>query len=125
MKQRLLTTFLFITSSLIFAQNTDLEVKAFAEKIDNLENEQLLDVRTPGEWKTGTIPNALKMNFMESNFKEQVSALDKDKPVLVYCAVGGRSAKAQQLLLQWGFKEVYNLLGGINAWQNAGYELKK
>ena len=46
--------------------------------------------------------------------------LDKKKPVYVYCAVGGRSAKASKVLQESGFKTVYNLLGGFNGWTAAG-----
>ncbi len=52
------------------------------------------------------------MNFMDADFKQQVEKLDKNKPVFVYCAVGGRSAKASQILKESGFKVIYNLQGG-------------
>ncbi|MEZ4900830.1 MAG: rhodanese-like domain-containing protein [Spirosomataceae bacterium] len=51
------------------------------------------------------------MNFMDADFKQQVEKLDKNKPVFVYCAAGGRSTKASQILKEAGFKTIYNLQG--------------
>ncbi len=84
-----------------------------------LENDvQLLDVRTPQEWAKGTIDKAIRINFYDKDFKENVlTRLTKDKPVYIYCKTGGRSTKACKLLLKQGFK-VYNVEGGYNAWRN-------
>lgn len=97
----------------------DINVAAFANKINSLENVQILDVRTPQEWGEGTIKNAIKMNFYDADFDQQIEQLDKSKPVLVYCKSGGRSAQTMSKLKNIGFKETYNLLGGITAWKSA------
>ncbi|MBW8050518.1 MAG: rhodanese-like domain-containing protein [Cytophagales bacterium] len=76
----------------------------------------LLDVRTPEEFEEGYIEGAKNMNFYDDDFDAQIEKLDKDKPVLVYCGSGGRSAKTMSLMKEKGFKEVYNLLGGYGAW---------
>lgn len=78
-------------------------------------NGNLVDVRTPGEFTRGNIEGAKNINIA-GNFSEEIQKLDKNKPVYVYCAVGGRSARAMQMMKQMGFKEVYNLMGGYNAW---------
>jgi thiol-disulfide isomerase/thioredoxin len=52
-------------------------------------------------------------------FEERIKYLDKNKPVYTYCLVGGRSAAAAARLREEGFKEVYNLQGGITAWKKA------
>ena len=101
----------------------DIDVKAFKEKVEKLENEQVLDVRTPEEWAAGTLKDAHQMNIFDADFKEKIGALDKDRPVLVYCKAGGRSSRAMKVLNDAGFKEVYNLKGGITAWKAAGYEV--
>lgn len=75
----------------------------------------LLDVRQPGEYEGEHIPGAKLLPLPA--LKDGVRQLDSQKPVLVYCAVGGRSLAAAQLLSGLGFKEVYNLQGGIKAWQ--------
>ena len=75
----------------------DLEAADFKNKIETLTNEQVLDVRTPEEWDNGTIPAALKMNFYDKNFEEQIAQLGKSLPVLVYCASGGRSKSNEEI----------------------------
>jgi rhodanese-related sulfurtransferase/rubrerythrin len=73
----------------------------------------LLDVRQPGEYEEEHLPGARLMPLpqLPDTYKE----LDPEKPTLVHCAVGGRSRVAAQMLSGWGFKEVYNLAGGIKA----------
>ena len=75
----------------------------------------LLDVRQPGEYEIEHISGAKLIPL--PGLKDGHSQLDSQKPVVVYCAVGGRSLAAAQLLSGLGFKKVYNLQGGIKAWQ--------
>lgn len=95
-------------------------VKLFTEKMKLTENPQLIDVRTPEEYKVERIDNALNINWNGADFVSQVEKLDKSKPVFVYCKVGGRSAQAAEKLSQMGFTKVYNLDGGIMKWNSAG-----
>lgn len=82
---------------------------------------QLVDVRTPGEWSKGIIPNAKKINYRDSDFLAQMEKeLDKEKPLVVYCAAGGRSAGASKKLSELGFKNIYDLGVGFSGWQAAG-----
>ena len=76
----------------------------------------MLDVRTPEEFSEGNISGAINMNFNAPEFETSLDSLDKTKPVYVYCQAGGRSGKAKDLLLEKGFKEVYNLIGGFGSW---------
>ena len=78
---------------------------------------QLIDVRTPREFSNGFIEGAKNIDYNGDSFEKQMKKLDKDKPVLVYCAAGGRSENAAELLQEWGFKEVYDLEGGYNGWK--------
>ena len=78
---------------------------------------QLIDVRTPREFSNGFIEGAKNIDYNGDSFEKQMKKLDKNKPVLVYCAAGGRSENAAELLKEWGFKEVYDLEGGYNAWK--------
>ena len=80
------------------------------------EDIQLIDVRTPTEVSAGKIENALNIDFNSPDFKAEIEKLDKDKKTLVYCAAGGRSGKAAQLMHDIGFKEVYDLQGGYGNW---------
>ena len=102
----------------------DVNVNDFEESM-HVEAGQVLDVRTPEEWAGGTIKGAIKMNFYDADFAEQINKLDKNKPIYVYCKAGGRSAKAADQLNKAGFKNVFNLLGGITAWNSAGKETVK
>ena len=82
----------------------------------------LLDVRTPGEYKNeGHLKNArlLPINLLESKLGE-LSAY-KDRDIIVYCAVGGRSSRGSAILSEKGFKKVYNMTGGIKEWKRLGY----
>jgi sulfur-carrier protein adenylyltransferase/sulfurtransferase len=75
----------------------------------------LLDVRQPGEYEEEHLPGAQLVPLPQ--LSEQYQRLDPEKPTLVHCAIGGRSRVAAQMLSGWGFKEVYNLAGGIKAFQ--------
>ena len=91
-----------------------------ASEVQKVLNEQkavLMDVRTPGEVNNGYIDGTEKfINFNDAKFEAELEKLDKNKTYIVYCASGGRSAKASNLMVEKGFKNVYNLLGGIGAW---------
>lgn len=88
----------------------------FALKMESLDNEILIDVRTPDEWEGGIIEGAVKINFFEEDFNAKIQKLDHSKPVFVYCKKGGRSAKAAKKLEEAGFKTIYDLAGGYDAW---------
>jgi thioredoxin len=83
----------------------------------------ILDVRTPQEIATGTIENASTIDFYAPDFEQKISMMDKSKEIYVYCKAGGRSAQATEILIKNGFTKVYNLNGGITAWQNQGYSI--
>ena len=79
---------------------------------------QLLDVRTPEEYQQGFIEGAILINFFDSNFATQVSStFNKNKPLYIYCAAGGRSNKAATKLGLEGFHIIYDLKGGYNSWK--------
>lgn len=96
-----------------------IDAKSFAEKLKTTENPQLLDVRTPEEYNAGRIENAVNVNWNGDDFVAKVTSYDKSKPIFVYCKIGGRSAQAANKLAELGFKEIYNLEGGIMKWNAA------
>ena len=102
-----------------------MEVRDFYAQILNLSNEQLVDVRTPEEWETGILDGAMKINFRDADFLSRLKELDSNRPVMVYCRSGGRSSEAMKMLNELGFKEVYNLVGGMQAWRSANYKVVK
>ena len=83
----------------------------------------LLDVREPSEWKHGYVEGAKRI-FL-GDLAEQAGSLLKDKPIAVTCSVGNRSSIGASILKQKGFEQVSNVLGGMTAWANLGYPMKK
>ena len=81
----------------------------------------VLDVRTPEELREGKIENSTLVPIW-SVFRNQLY-LPKNTPIILVCAVGGRSYAAGRMLTQFGYEEVYNLSGGISAWKKAGLPL--
>lgn len=80
----------------------------------------LLDVRTPEEFTSGYIPGAINIPLQELD--QRLSELPQDIDIVVYCRSGNRSAQAVTILSNNGFDNVSDM-GGIIAWQQAGYYL--
>jgi len=80
----------------------------------------LLDVRTDQEFAEGHMKGAVQIDYSKPDFKTKIAELNKETPVYVYCRSGGRSGGAAKIMKDMGFKEVYNLEGGILSWQRAG-----
>jgi rhodanese-related sulfurtransferase/rubrerythrin len=80
------------------------------------EETTILDVRQPSEYEERHIPGAVLIPL--SDLSDRLEELDPDKPTLVYCAIGGRSRVAAQMLAGKGFKQVINVSGGIKAWDS-------
>ena len=88
-----------------------------------LDGVQLVDVRTPEEYKEGYIANAQNIDFNSPTFNDDISKLDKNKPVILYCKGGGRSSKCSKKLLDAGFVKIYDLQGGITQWIFKGFKI--
>jgi rhodanese-related sulfurtransferase len=95
--------------------------KALASKVAK----QVVDVRTQEEYTNGHLAGAVLIDYYKKDFKSNLSRLDKNKPVFVYCASGGRSGSAVEVLKELGFKQIYDLKGGMNAWARAGKPITK
>jgi rhodanese-related sulfurtransferase len=82
---------------------------------------QVVDVRDPGEWADGHLPNArlVPLEQLSANPKK---ALPKDN-VLFVCAAGVRSQTAARIAVGLGLKNVYNLSGGTRGWVKNGFQL--
>ena len=124
------TLFTIILFSAIFlsckAQTKNaLTADAFEKEITTNENIQILDVRTPGEFFSGHIKNALQADWNDkTEFERRLAFIDKDKSVYVYCLAGGRSAAAADKMRKAGYKNVFELKGGTNAWRAANKPLE-
>lgn len=89
-----------------------LEVPTFKQAVSN-NKVQLIDVRTANEYNAGRIKKAKNIDIFSGKFTSEINKLDKEKPVYVYCRSGGRSKRASKTLSKLGFKEIYDLKGGI------------
>lgn len=83
----------------------------------------VVDVREPWEFASGHIPEATLIPL--GQLAQRVGELDSDRPVAVVCASGNRSQSAAALLGQKGFQKIYNLVGGMYGWQQAGLEVSR
>lgn len=97
----------------------------FSQKLASTSDRILLDVRTPEEFAEGHLTDAKLINYYNEDFKNQLSLLDKTKPVFLYCRSGKRSGASAELLIELGFKEVYDLQGGFMAWAEGKYPFIK
>ena len=94
-----------------------MEAPAFAKAVTQA-GAQILDVRTPSEFNSGHLKNALWADWLnKQQFFDRVQYIDKSKPVYIYCLSGGRSRAAAGWLRSNGYSNVVELTGGINAWK--------
>ena len=101
-----------------FAKNYEsLDGTAFREKYRSTKNAVLIDVRTPAEFKSGSIRGARNINYLSASFVKSVEHLDKKKVYFLVCRSGSRSGGACSKMSAIGF-QVFNLSGGIGAWQD-------
>ena len=89
------------------------------QSILELEDVQLVDVRTSQEYEEEHIVNSQNIDFSSPTFDDDIAKLDKGKPVILYCKGGGRSAKCAKKLTDAGFEKVYDLEGGISKWKHS------
>lgn len=101
------------------AQKFSLSPTEFAEKTKQMSTAPIIDVRTPDEFSKGHLQNAKNIDWNGNDFDKQIASLDKSRAVFVYCLSGGRSSAAADKMRSDGFKEVYELKGGIMKWRGA------
>jgi rhodanese-related sulfurtransferase len=85
----------------------------------------VIDVRTPGEFAEGHIDRAQVVDFNAPGFRDRIAQFDRSATYLVYCHSGNRSGQATAMMAELGFTKVYDLAGGIPAWQGAGGPIVK
>ncbi|OMP30192.1 rhodanese-like domain-containing protein [Mangrovimonas sp. DI 80] len=88
-----------------------------------LEDVQLIDVRSSEEHNEGYIPESQNIDFNSPTFDEDISKLDKSKPVILYCRTGKRSAECSEKLKEAGFVKIYDLDGGFSKWKHDGLDI--
>lgn len=110
-----LTTLLFQCNR---AQNNfTLSADDFAVKLDQTNNAIVLDVRTPQEFAEGFLDHAINVDYNDAGFQSKIDSMDKSKAYFVYCLSGGRSSSAANYMRSHGFKQVYDMKGGLLAWK--------
>lgn len=101
----------------------NLSASEFASKLIEYPTAPILDVRTSGEFSKGHLNKAINIDWNNQNFEVKIASLDKVKPVFVYCLSGSRSSDAAKLMRSIGFKEVYELQGGLIKWRSTNLPL--
>ncbi len=94
------------------------------QELSQIEDVQLVDIRTAEERKEGFIANSQNIDYLSPNFEQDIEKLDKTKPVLVYCKFGDSSEKCIEKMKDAGFVKIYDLDDGIAKWKYKGIEIK-
>lgn len=123
-------SFIALISVLLFSCQSssnisDIDVDTFQSATSQAANIQIVDVRTKEEYESGYIKNSKNIDVNDANFEADVASLYKDIPVYLYCHSGSRSADAANRLAKMGFKQIYNLKGGILAWKNKNLPIEQ
>ena len=104
----------------------DISVKEAAALVQNPpQGLTIVDVRTPTEFREGHIAGAVNMDFFGATFDSQILTLPKDKPILLYCRTGNRSAGAYDTMTNEGITNILHMNQGITAWQQDGLPVQK
>jgi thioredoxin 1 len=126
MKKHYLTLLIIAIISLSSCSNGqnskfNLSAPEFDTQLKSKPTAPLVDVRTPDEFSKGHLQNALNIDCNGTSFDTEIAKFDKLKPIFVYCLSGGRSGQAASKMRADGFKEVYELQGGIMKWRGANF----
>lgn len=101
----------------------EMTVTQAAEALRAKQALQIVDVREPGEWREGHIAGAIHIPLGQLGTRQ--AELDPQRPIVMVCRSGNRSAHATQALLHAGYADVTNLTGGMLAWARAGLPVKR
>lgn len=115
MKKFLLSLLILIPTVTIAQKN--ITVEESMNLIQNQKSLQIVDVRTQIEYDSTYLKNAINIDYKNPSFSDNILVVDKNIPVLVYCRSGRRSYNAMNIMLQLGYREVYNMQGGILAFK--------
>ncbi len=102
---------------LLKQQLDNLEPASFRKILEQTPGAVLLDVRTQREFDQGALPGAVHLNYLDYGFLDRLEQLDKEATYLVYCRTGRRSIRTCTLMRNDGFQRVFNLEGGLLAWE--------
>ncbi len=120
-----------LTSGCVRDETATIENVTPQEAFTLIQNNQnnpdfvIIDVRTLEEFVEEHIENATNIDFYSEAFRDMLNNLDKNKTYLIYCRSGGRSGNALNIMAELDFTEVYNMSGGIIAWDAEGLPTAK
>lgn len=117
---------LLVFTSCLNQHNGDVQFVS-PEEMHELQKDksiQVVDVRSAKAHALESIPNSQNIDFNSPSFDEEISKLDKNKPVLLYCGSGRTSAKCSAKLKDAGFVKIYELEGGISRWKYDGFDIE-
>lgn len=97
----------------------DLDVEEFKNGFETEANAVIIDVRTPAELAEGEIEGYIMINVMDPSFPNKIAELEKSVPYYIYCRSGNRSGQVCNYMSGLGFEKLYNLRGGIIAWNQS------
>ena len=123
--------FTFILPSGLAQQDQTITALSPTEAADIIEKHKgdagfvILDIRTPGEYQSGHLKDAIMIDYYAKSFVDEIGRLDKQKSYLVYCRSGNRSARSMDLFRKLQFQKIYHLASGINGWNSEGLPLIK
>jgi rhodanese-related sulfurtransferase len=103
---------------------TDITVHDLNQVIQENPQTTILDVRTQSEFSMGHIEYAQNLDAYDPNLTEKLNTLDKNHEYFVICRSGNRSRKVTNKMKKLGFTNYYNVLGGMMAWERAGYPIE-
>jgi rhodanese-related sulfurtransferase len=98
---------------------TDVSVASSADVLAQRDI-TVIDVRTPAEYESGHLADAINIDVDGDTFDSQIAELPKDGTYFVYCHSGNRSGVATERMAKLGFTKIYNLKGGVADWQANG-----
>ena len=84
---------------------------------------ELIDVRTPTEFDSGHIQDAVNIDFFSESFQTEILSLNKDSKIILYCRTNNRSSKSADLLKNNGFKDISVIMGGVSEWVKNGNDI--
>ncbi|HEY9221374.1 MAG TPA: rhodanese-like domain-containing protein [Lutibacter sp.] len=132
MKTTLKLSILVLATILGMSCNTKSQSQSDAIKVltptefkEKSANQTIIDIRTPQEFSEGHIEGAININYFDDNFLDQIAKYDKNQPIFIYCRSGNRTTSASKKAADFGFKEIYDLEGGILYWIKNNNEIVK
>ena len=115
--------FLFLNSCNSTTSDNIKYISTFDYILSLSEDAELIDVRTPTEFDSGHIQDAVNIDFFSESFQSDILSLNKDSKIILYCRTNNRSSKSADLLKNNGFKDISVIMGGVSEWVKNGNDI--